>query len=78
MGLGLRGYQYIEHGERDLAPRHVRMAAAHLGIPESDFYQNMVLDDKTDLLYQKIRNLNDKQQSAFEAMIDAMIKGEKQ
>ena len=39
LGLSLRGYQYIEKGERDLMPKHVRTASKTFGIPEEDFFE---------------------------------------
>ncbi len=42
MGLTLRGYQYIEKGERGLDPKYIKLAADALAIPESDFYEETV------------------------------------
>lgn len=42
MGLTLRGYQYLEKGERKLSTDHIKKAAQALGIPESDFFQETV------------------------------------
>lgn len=79
MGLGLRGYQYIEHGERDLAPRHIRMAAKHLNIPEGDFYENAgdVITRKLSLIDEdkraELTALYEKQQAAFSDFLDGFI-----
>lgn len=83
MGLGLRGYQYIEHGERDLAPRHIRIAAEHLGISESEFYERTAdsITRKLELLppaeAARMRALYEKSQAAFEEMLDDLLPKDK-
>lgn len=75
MGLSLRGYVYIEQGERELQLKHIRTASQKLDIPEGEFFEYSTGVDPS--LIDKLRMLNDEQRAAFEAMVNAMIKDEK-
>lgn len=76
LGLSLRGYVYIEQGERELQLKYVRLLSEKFKIPESEFFDQTGGGVSSDLLM-KLKQLSEKQQAAFEAMLDSMIKTDK-